>query len=67
MGSRPAASPDRSFTILKERNDILQSKFRVTRQFAILPTSEALHGANPKTPIARGEQACNKLAGELFT
>ena len=47
--------------------NILSGKFRVLSQLAVLPTCKPFIGANPKTPIARGEQASNVAAGEMLT
>ena len=66
-GSRHSAGPNRPFPILKERNDGLSSELRVMSQLAVLPTCKSFIGANPKTPIARGEQASNMAAGEMLT
>src|SRR5208282_3803657 len=67
IGSHGPAGPYRSFTILKERDDSLPSKYRVVGQLAVLPTCKPFRGANPKAPIARDEQASNKAAGETLT
>jgi hypothetical protein len=61
-----AAGPDRSFSILKERTN-LSSQLRVVRQLAVLPTCKPFSGANPKAPIARGEQTSDGSAGEMLT
>ena len=66
-GDRATGGPDRSFTILKERINILSGKVRVVSQLAILPTGESDTCANPKTPIAGGEQASDIVTGELLT
>ena len=66
-GSRRPAGPYRSFTILKERRNNLSGKLRVVSQLAVLPTCKPMISANPKTPIARGEQASNIVAGEMLT
>ena len=41
--------------------------FRVVRQLAVLPANQPLGGANPKSPIALGEQAPHEVAGLLLT
>jgi len=53
--------------ILKERKETLSGKLRVLSQLAVLPTPKAFIGANPKSPIPRGEQPVNLAAGELLT
>jgi hypothetical protein len=52
--------------ILKERINGLAGKLRVLSQLAILPTCQTFTGSNPKTSIARGEEAFNKIAGEML-
>jgi hypothetical protein len=47
--------------------ETLSGKLRVVSQLAVLPTCKPFRGANPKTPIARGEQASNIAAGEMLT
>src|SRR5580693_538720 len=61
------AGPHRSFTILDGRSKFQSGKIGIVRELAVLPTCEPLIGANPKTPIAPGEQTCNHAAGELLT
>src|SRR5262249_27964710 len=39
----------------------------VDSQLAVLPACQSFKGANPERPVARGEQANNKAAGELLT
>src|SRR6266516_1895451 len=52
----PAAGPYRTCTILKEGSDTLSHKFGILSQLAVLPTCQPFGGADPKSPIARGEE-----------
>jgi len=45
----------------------LSRNFRVVSQLAVLPTGKPFSGADPKPPIARGEQLSNIAAGEMLT
>jgi hypothetical protein len=65
-GRHKAAKPHRPFPILKERTN-LSGNLRVERQLAVLPTCKPLGGANPKAPIAGGEQASDRSAREMLT
>src|SRR5580698_427078 len=65
-GARIRASPQCSLPILKQGENLQAGKPRIGRQFAVLPTREALCGANPKGSVARGEQSPNVLAGKFL-
>jgi hypothetical protein len=43
--------------VLEERYNGLPSKLRVLRQPAVFPTGHPFMGANPKSPVVRGQQA----------
>ena len=60
------ANPDGAFAILKKVVDKLSRKFRVMRQSAILPARKPFVAANPKTPIASGQEASNLNAWEML-
>ena len=65
--SRLPAGPHRSITILKERVDTQSGELRVAGEVAAVPTRKPFSSANPKTAVARGEQASNVAAGQMLT
>jgi len=62
-----STGPHSSFTVFKKRPNALSRRLRVEGQLAVFPTGKPLIGANPKTPIARGNQGSNVAALELLT
>jgi hypothetical protein len=63
---RGASDPDRSAAILKNRSDKQASKVRVPSEFAIFPTRQSSHCADPESAIAGDMETHDKIAGELF-
>jgi hypothetical protein len=64
--TQSTASPDGAFAILKKVSDKLSSQLRVLSQPAILPARKPFRAANPKTPIASGQEASNLNAWEML-
>src|SRR5262249_13581017 len=60
------AGPYRAFPILMERHNNLPSKLRVLSEFAALATCKAFKGPDPKSPVARGEQAPDIAGREVL-
>jgi hypothetical protein len=52
--------------ILKECFNLLPIQLGVVSQLAVLPTCKPFTGANPETPVARGAQVSNIVAGETL-
>jgi hypothetical protein len=52
--------------ILKQRLNKPSSKLRVLSQLAAIPTCKPFKRANPKSPVARREQAKNIAGGEML-
>jgi hypothetical protein len=57
--------PDRTVTILDQRAYNLSIKLMVLSELAALPAHQSFTGANPKGPVARGEQTPNLVGGQL--
>src|SRR5262249_30683725 len=65
-GIRTPANPNCSFTVLKESENIVTCKFRILHEVAVLPACQAIPGANPKSSVARSEQAKNVGGREML-
>src|SRR6266699_519735 len=63
-GNPIPAGPYRTCTILKEVSNPLSHKFGILSQLAVLPTCQPFGGADPKSPIARGEETINHAGGK---
>ena len=63
---RRRTSPYRAVTILEELHDFLSGKLRVLSQPPVLPTGQSFTSTDPKSAIARGEQAGNLAGGEML-
>jgi hypothetical protein len=53
-------------TILEQRGNVPSGQLRILGQLSVLPACQSFTRADPKTPIAAGEQAHNVLAREVF-
>jgi len=58
-GNPDRADPYGAHVIFNELGNILSVKLRELGEFSVLPTCEPFGGSNPKSPVARGEQAPN--------
>ena len=60
---QPVAGPHRSLTVLEQRCHKLSIKLRAPGQLAAVPGYKAGKRANPKSAVARDEQAVDVLSG----
>src|SRR5580704_17433667 len=63
---RGASDPNHSDAILKNRRDSQASKVRVPVEFAIPPTRQAFHCADPESTVAGNMQAIDGITGKLY-
>src|SRR4029077_12751094 len=60
------ADPYHAIAILKKPENIVSGKLRVLHKLALFPACEPVRGANPKCPVARGEQGKNVTGWETL-
>src|SRR5262249_7780278 len=65
-GKPHSRDPYRASPILKELENILSGQLWILSKFPVLPTGKSFRGANPKRPVAGGQQTPYKVIRQIL-